>query len=158
VGKRPSGGYARFGATASAARMAFDELTLESFIWENNAFCHFIYTYHYYFTSRTRGMPRPCRLALMLTAAVALSPWGSPGRSRGRGGRGGSGEGRGSWGGCRDGLFTSGPLRMPTTWWEAGLTLVPISAQLELTLPLFAQRKLTLSPISPVDESRGCSS
>jgi hypothetical protein len=28
-----------------------------------------------------------------------------------------------------------------------GLTLVPISAQLELTLPLSAQRKLTSSPI-----------
>ena len=65
-------------------------------------------------------MPRPCRLALMLAAAVALSPWGSPGGSRGRGGRGGSGEGRGSWGGGGDGgLFTSGPLRVPTTRWEA---------------------------------------
>ena len=30
---------------------------------------------------------------------------------------------------------------------EQGLTLVPISAQLELTLPLAAQLKYTLSPI-----------
>jgi len=30
-----------------------------------------------------------------------------------------------------------------------GLTLVPISAQLELTLPLSAQLKLDLSPIQP---------
>ena len=30
-----------------------------------------------------------------------------------------------------------------------GLTLVPISAQLELTLPLFAQLKLTVSPVCP---------
>jgi hypothetical protein len=29
----------------------------------------------------------------------------------------------------------------------AGATLVPISAQLELTLPLSAQRKLTVSPM-----------
>jgi len=35
VGRRSSGGYARFGATASAVRMAFDDLTLEVFIWEN---------------------------------------------------------------------------------------------------------------------------
>jgi hypothetical protein len=32
VGRCPSGGYARFGGLASAARMAFDELTIESFI------------------------------------------------------------------------------------------------------------------------------
>jgi len=31
-------------------------------------------------------------------------------------------------------------------WIEAGLTLVPISAQLELTLPLAAQLKIALSP------------
>ena len=35
TGRRSSGGYARFGATACAARIVFDELTLESFIWEN---------------------------------------------------------------------------------------------------------------------------
>ena len=35
VGRRSSVGYARFGATASAARMAFDDSTLESFIREN---------------------------------------------------------------------------------------------------------------------------
>ena len=35
TGRRSFDGGARFGATACAARMAFDELTLESFIWEN---------------------------------------------------------------------------------------------------------------------------
>ena len=35
VGRRSSGGCARFGATACAARMEFDDLTLETFIWEN---------------------------------------------------------------------------------------------------------------------------
>jgi hypothetical protein len=42
-----------------------------------------------------------------------------------------------------------------------GLTLVPISAQLELTLPLTARLKLTLSPIQPNQPayvSRRCSS
>jgi hypothetical protein len=34
AGKRSSGGYASLGTTASAARTAFDELTVESFIWE----------------------------------------------------------------------------------------------------------------------------
>ena len=33
---------------------------------------------------------------------------------------------------------------------EQGLTLVPISAQLELNRPLFAQPKLTLSPTYPI--------
>ena len=32
AGRSYSGGYARFGGLASAARMAFDELTIESFI------------------------------------------------------------------------------------------------------------------------------
>jgi len=35
VGRRHCDGYAKFGATACAARMAFEELTLESFMWEN---------------------------------------------------------------------------------------------------------------------------
>ena len=35
AGRRSSAGYARFGAMTSAAHMAFDELTLESFKWEN---------------------------------------------------------------------------------------------------------------------------
>ena len=38
---------------------------------------------------------------------------------------------------------------------QQGLTLVPISAQLELTFPLSAQLKLTLSPIYPT-LTRGC--
>ena len=38
-----------------------------------------------------------------------------------------------------------------------GLTLVPSSAQLELTLPLSAQLELTLSPIQPQPMlNRGC--
>jgi hypothetical protein len=37
--------------------------------------------------------------------------------------------------------------RPPLSHWRQGLTLVPISAQLELTLPHSAQLKLTLSPI-----------
>jgi len=36
-----------------------------------------------------------------------------------------------------------------------GLTLVPFSAQLELTLPLSAQLELTLSPVQP-KLIRGC--
>jgi hypothetical protein len=36
-----------------------------------------------------------------------------------------------------------------------GLTLVPISAQLELTLPLSAQPELTFSPAQP-KLTRGC--
>ena len=35
MGRRPCGGDARFGATLCAARIVFDELTLESFIWEH---------------------------------------------------------------------------------------------------------------------------
>ena len=38
---------------------------------------------------------------------------------------------------------------------EQGLTLVPFSAQLELTLPMSAQLKLTVSPTSP-KLTRGC--
>jgi len=48
----------------------------------------------------------------------------------------------------------AGPLREAMAL-EQGLTLVPISAQLELTLPVSAQRKLTVSPIQP-KVNRGC--
>ena len=55
------------------------------------------------------------------------------------------------------------PLALPpmSTHVRQGLTLVPISAQLEPTLPLSAQRKLTYAPYDPkqkMEMSRKCSS
>ena len=48
-----------------------------------------------------------------------------------------------------------------TAVYRRGLTLVPIPAQLELTLPVSAQLKIALSPTQPnepVDVARRCSS
>jgi hypothetical protein len=50
-----------------------------------------------------------------------------------------------------------GSGRRSTTWrvLRQGLTLVPVSAQLEITLPRSAQLMLTLSPVQP-KVTRGC--
>jgi len=57
---------------------------------------------------------------------------------------------------CKALVAAPPPLTRWCSWCRQGLTLVLISAQLELTLPLSAQRKLTLTPTQP-NVTRGCS-
>ena len=52
-------------------------------------------------------------------------------------------------------LVEAAGVHLPIAAEYQGLTIVPISAQPELTLPLPAQLKLTLSPTQP-KLSRGC--
>ena len=60
----------------------------------------------------------------------------------------GAGMGGAGAGTCTTSWTTPRPAGSATRWRQV-LTLVPTSAQLELTLPLSAQLKLTASPIHP---------